>query len=595
MKIVLSKLIIKSFKGIEFFELNLGGDSAIVAGKNGTGKTTLADAFYWLFSDQDSLGQAKFNLIELGRNGLPVDNQNAIVEAEIFIGSKAHIFKKIYRQKWTKKRGSMTAELTGHTTEYFFNGAPLSKTKYNDKLSQFGNFRVFSDVHFFCGRMKAEDRRKILIELAGNGQSKELKELIGDLTADEFRAMLLSKRKSINDQLNSMSQRIDELNQVRPKIDKLDRKALELELKATIDEISQKKEEIISINSGLKINELKSELTQLHDERTLELESKSMQFKHEIKILKGSIERLLEENETWKKLKLEIVEEWKRVNAEKFVSKPVCFACKQPLPDEMIDTQKNEFYGNQANRLREINEREDYLIGKIDANEQKILNYKMAISNLETNLKVNTETLDLVKTGIAARKAEIESKIEKIMIDKGPEIESINEAIKGLEKRKSNIEVDLLDFIQVEKIDAHIKAKKESLKEVAGQFEEIESKLNQLDEILKDMTRAIETKVNQYFEITNWKLFEAQINGGIREVCEPMLNGVPFSSDLNTGARINIGLDCIKTLSKHFGIELPVFIDNAESITQWQNCDDMQVIKLIARPDKEDLEVINGQ
>lgn len=594
MKIALSKLIIKSFKGIEFFELNLGGDSAMIAGKNGTGKTTLADAFYWLFSDQDSLGQAKFNLIELGRNGLPVDNQNAIVEAEIFIGSKAHIFKKIYRQKWTKKRGSMTAELTGHTTEYFFNGAPLSKTKYNLKLSQFENFRVFSDVHFFCGRMKAEERRKILIELAGNGQSEELKELIGDLTADEFRAMLLSKRKSINDQLNGMSQRIDELNQVRPKIDKLDRKALELELKATIDEIYQKKDEIISINSGLKINELKSELTQLHDERTLELESKSMQFKHEIKILKGSIERLLEENETWKKLKLEIVEEWKRVNAEKFVSKPVCFACKQPLPDEMIDTQKNEFYGNQANRLREINEREDYLISKIDANEQKILNYEMAVSNLETNLKVNTDTLDLVKAGIAARKAEIESKIEKIMIDKGPEIESINEAIKGLEKRKSNIEVDLLDFIQVEKIDAHIKAKKESLKEVAGQFEEIESKLNQLDEILKDMTRAIETKVNQYFEITNWKLFEAQINGGIREVCEPMLNGVPFSSDLNTGARINIGLDCIKTLSKHFGIELPVFIDNAESITQWPNCDDMQVIKLIARPDKEDLEVING-
>lgn len=594
MKIALSKLIIKSFKGIEFFELNLGGDSAIVAGKNGTGKTTLADAFYWLFSDQDSLGQAKFNLIELGRNGLPVDNQNAIVEAEIFIGSKAHIFKKIYRQKWTKKRGSMTAELTGHTTEYFFNGAPLSKTKYNGKLSQFGNFRVFSDVHFFCGRMKVEERRKILIELTGNGQSEELKELIGDLTADEFRAMLLSKRKSINDQLNGMSQRIDELNQVRPKIDKLDRKALELELKAIIDEIFQKKDEIISINSGLKINELKSELTQLHDERTLELESKSMQFKHEIKILKDSIARLLEENETWKKLKLEIVEEWKRVNAEKFVSKPVCFACKQSLPDEMIDTQKNEFYGNQANRLREINEREDYLIGKIDANEQKILNYKMAVSNLETNLKVNTDTLDLVKTGIAARKAEIESKIEKIMIDKGPEIESINEAIKGLEKRKSNIEVDLLDFIQVEKIDAHIKAKKESLKEVAGQFEEIESKLNQLDEILKDMTRAIETKVNQYFEITSWKLFESQINGGIREVCEPMLNGVPFSSDLNTGARINIGLDCIKTLSKHFGIELPVFIDNAESITQWQNCDDMQVIKLIARPDKEDLEVING-
>ncbi len=41
----------------------------------------------------------------------------------------------------------------------------------------------------------------------------------------------------------------------------------------------------------------------------------------------------------------------------------------------------------------------------------------------------------------------------------------------------------------------------------------------------------------------------------------------PYSSALSTGERVKASLDCIKTLQEHFKVELPIFIDDAESIT----------------------------
>ena len=73
------------------------------------------------------------------------------------------------------------------------------------------------------------------------------------------------------------------------------------------------------------------------------------------------------------------------------------------------------------------------------------------------------------------------------------------------------------------------------------------------------------------------------------------MGGVPYSTDLNTGARINVGLDVINTLSKHYGVMLPIFVDNAESVTAWEFDMDNQMIKLMAAANVEKLEVICDQ
>ena len=63
-------------------------------------------------------------------------------------------------------------------------------------------------------------------------------------------------------------------------------------------------------------------------------------------------------------------------------------------------------------------------------------------------------------------------------------------------------------------------------------------------------------------------MFDLQKNGGLNEVCEATVNGVEYSSGLNTSARVKADIDIINALSNHFGYSLPVFIDNAEGINK---------------------------
>jgi hypothetical protein len=57
----------------------------------------------------------------------------------------------------------------------------------------------------------------------------------------------------------------------------------------------------------------------------------------------------------------------------------------------------------------------------------------------------------------------------------------------------------------------------------------------------------LDQSVNKMFSLVKFKLFDVQINGGVKDTCEAMVNGVPFGN-VNTASKINAGLDIIKTL-----------------------------------------------
>ena len=81
------------------------------------------------------------------------------------------------------------------------------------------------------------------------------------------------------------------------------------------------------------------------------------------------------------------------------------------------------------------------------------------------------------------------------------------------------------------------------------------------DEFTKTKVNLLESSINSKFKMARFKMFEVQINGGIKECCETVYEGVPYS-DLNNAARINIGLDIINTLSEHYNFSAPIFVDN---------------------------------
>lgn len=110
----------------------------------------------------------------------------------------------------------------------------------------------------------------------------------------------------------------------------------------------------------------------------------------------------------------------------------------------------------------------------------------------------------------------------------------------------------------------------------------IRAKMNRISEI-----------INEKFKVVSFRLFQNQINGGLQETCECTVNGVPYST-LNNGHRIIAGLDIIRSLSELYDVSAPIFIDNAESVNEFNLPDmDTQLILLSVTEDKE-LVVANG-
>jgi chromosome segregation ATPase len=195
---------------------------------------------------------------------------------------------------------------------------------------------------------------------------------------------------------------------------------------------------------------------------------------------------------------------------------------------------------------------------------------------------------------VAAKIADLEQEIKKAISDIEPEKKHLEAALSDLEKQVGREREKLLSITQAVKTQDRIRQKEKALKLAAAEFEDCERKLYLLELYGRKRSEYIEETVSQKFEITSWKLFEEQINAGSREICEPVYQGVPYSTDLNTGAKIQVGLDVIRTLSKHHSVTMPVFIDNAESVTNWMIDLDNQMIRLAAAPNVEKLEVIGG-
>jgi hypothetical protein len=632
MKIKLNFIEIENFKGIKHFRLDLGGENALLAGKNGTGKTTVVDAWFWLMTDADSDQQTRFNALELNKEGIVIDHQDAMVSAEFFVGSTSRRIKKCYRQKWMKKRGHAIAELAGHTTEYYFDDVPVGRKKFNEKLNALVNlelFRILSDPLHFCSKIKPEIRRETLIDLIGIVDNHKilssdpelhiLTEMMHDRTPDEVKELLKSDRKKADDQLIRLPERIDELKKMMPNVEGENEVELKKSLKDIEFTIESEKNEIAAIQSGLSLETDNRRLSQLKIERDDLIDTHKREFKYliddenkaygNLKVDKENLENFLKKLEGELKENLEkdakLFESYKKIRSTFFKTQDICFACKQPLPADQIESQKKEFklrkaetekdIAQQGKELREertkmLDDKEDY--------QKKLEKIKFVIENKLSHIRVlHLQSEDKIKdinAQFASQIEELESKIKSQTADIAPGIEVIEESLFELNKQKAQIESKLLDFVQTDKINRRIKERKNDLKNAAEAFEEAERKLYLLELFSRKKSEFIENNVNQFFEITQWKLFETQINGGIREICEPLFDGVPFDSDLNTGAKINIGLDVIRTLQRHYDIKLPVFIDNAESITNWMIDLDCQMIKLSTALNTEKLEVIIG-
>lgn len=121
-------------------------------------------------------------------------------------------------------------------------------------------------------------------------------------------------------------------------------------------------------------------------------------------------------------------------------------------------------------------------------------------------------------------------------------------------------------------------------KALSAQYEELEKGIYLCEQFTKAKVRMLTDRINGKFKNVRFRLFLEQVNGGVKDDCEVLVPNeagsmVPFR-DANNAARINAGLEIIETLAYHWGISMPVFIDNAESVTRLVHTT-MQTVRLV--------------
>ena len=164
---------------------------------------------------------------------------------------------------------------------------------------------------------------------------------------------------------------------------------------------------------------------------------------------------------------------------------------------------------------------------------------------------------------------------------------SLNAELEDLQSQLIECEKKIAMSQKNIEIDERIEELQEEQRITAQKIADVEKMLYLLDEFIKYKLDKISDSINAMFDGVKWKLFSEQINGGIKEVCEVTYNGVPFQS-LNSGHRIVAGLKIIKALQELYNVYPCVFVDNAESVNDF-NLPDMkcQMILLSVTEDRE--------
>ena len=221
----LIQLTIHDFKGIHDLQIDFNGKSVNIYGENGTGKTTVYDAFLWLLFDRDSTNRKDFAIKPRGRDGEEVHHLRTRVKGCILHDGKRIRLGKAMVEKWRKKRGESIRVFTGHETEYSVDDMPLTKGEYQSVIARMmdeGTFRTITNPGYFNCDMSWQERRVKLFGLAGCIEEKdemlammsEFSSLTGVLqgkNADEARKTIQYSLKKLKEKMQVIPVRIDEI------------------------------------------------------------------------------------------------------------------------------------------------------------------------------------------------------------------------------------------------------------------------------------------------------------------------------------------------------------------------------------------------
>ena len=292
-------------------------------------------------------------------------------------------------------------------------------------------------------------------------------------------------------------------------------------------------------------------------------------------------------------------ERWKETQSMTF-SGGTCPTCGQTLPAGQLAKATDEFAQRKKEHLAKLAEEAgarkaelEVLQARVDElrtdqaqNEQDCASLAQQLAAAEALVITDLDGYGERKTRLTSQLQELEAQIAQASRDtRQAEQEAErrwSETREALRRTESALAGEQF-LTAARKRVAELMAEQQ---QTAAETERLDSLLDLCDQFTRVKAEYISREVSERFRLVRWQLFEEQINGGLRDCCKATIDGVPYA-DLNNGAKINAGLDVIATLSQAKGIRCPLFVDNAESVTQLMEMDTQVIRMVVSDSDKQ--------
>lgn len=575
-KIEVRKIRLTDFKGQS--EKKIGfGHRTVVSGKNGCGKTTLADAHMWVFCDKDySLKSNPDIRPDDGRECLPR------VDIDLLIDGKPVSVAKFQKRTESKPKDGKPGKVA-LSNKYEINGVPKAERDFKADLKErgfdFDNFLMLSHMEIFTD-LKDADARKILFSMSdGAGKSDleiaktvpdcaELMPLLETYKADEIKAMNSATLKKAEEQLKAIPNQI--IGMEHSKVD-ADTAELELQKNALQEQISDLEKQITQAGNE-KAGEIKAELAGLRT-KLLEIDSKAkadlLEQKSSVcnKVSTLELDRNIKTSELNRKTstleslraqKKELLEklqnartqypkikdaEWDSSTLESIESETfkdadtICPTCGQNLPSEQIEQLKSSFEQKKQERInQQLKAKEEWEQDKkrkldevIQIGNKAYADMKEAHKQEETltsEISKLTDELEQIKTYLDAENKNLEAIPKEPYFSENAEYQQILASIK--EKQQELNSLDNGEEVK-KQLSEQLSGKKQELAAVNQRIGEANNNVRideQIEKLQESQKQYAQSKADAQMILDELKSLSMAKNTALEDAVNKYFDGV---------------------------------------------------------------------
>lgn len=628
-KIILKSLALVNFKGVRDFSIAFNDGITTVCGDNGTGKTTLYDAYLWLLFGKDSTGRSDgangFNVKTTGEDGKPIYRLEHSVTAVLEVDEKEIKLQRSLVEKWQKVNGT-TEEVMKDETQYFINDVRTgTKKEYQAEISEIipeDVFRMITNPYYFTS-LGAETQKDMLLEMVGNIDDEEvaatdpdflaLLDQINGTSLAKWAREIAAKKRACNDALATIPASIETAQKLMPESENwtvLEKQLKEVqdrvkEIDAQIADKSALNDEAYKRKMALMKQQADKRIKLQDRENTIRMETNAahnkalsdiQQMENELSINQKNLDSYRNDkmnvdgkiDELNGKL-VEMREQFKAVAKEQFPEPSgdvlVCPTCGEPYKGENLENAIAKLRGNfeqsKSKRQKDIQTKGKQYKAEYD----KAVEQQTKLTGLIA--KLEDDALE-IKGNITIKKNNI------------PVAGNADEAIAN-DKECIGLRNDIAEIanqLQVEVPQADVSELQSEKADRNAAITEINKRLGKramIERVNKEIADLEEKRIanNQAkADLEKWEDVYLRFQKAKDEVLMQRINGlfnvVSFSfvkeqknggekvtcyctvngvpyADVNACGKVNAGLDIINAICATKGISAPIFIDNRES------------------------------